>query len=515
MNHEQYDVVVIGGGPAGSTLSTLLVRQGYRVLTIEREKFPRFHVGESLLPKTQLIWEKLGIAEPLQHLNHTFKYGGDFRIGLDPRKSDYEYSRADFYNIPRDQIQQRPYAYQVERSQFDLFLLNHARQEGVKVFEEAAVREILWEGDKATGIRWRTKEGDEYITKAACIADCSGRHAMIARSRKFLKPHPQIKTSAVFAQFKGVSRDPGIKQGYFNGYFIENGWFWFIPLHSGIMSVGLVMNEPGSSWWSKKNPEEILMTYINRYKFIRDRFARAEQFSKVRMLKGLPYSSERSVGHGWILVGDANFFVDPLFSSGVHIAFDSADKAADAIGKFLEGDRDLQPLRRYEKWSKRYQFHVFQTIATLYGLLKYRVAIESMIEFTGKYSNHLDNPPMRRWTAWIAGDFGRHYWMIYITWVLNSLSTSLGYLRSKLFNLPAWNTEDEFCSEPPLVIPKSAELLGEGNGFKPAPDATSVKDINYQEQWVVPRDFSESNNNQPELAMPGALSVEEAEKVGV
>ena len=493
MNHNHYDIVVIGGGPAGSTLSTLLVLQGYRVLLLEREKFPRFHVGESLLPKTQLIWEKLGIAEPMQHLNHTFKYGGDFRFGLDPRQSNYEYSRVDFYNIPRDQLQQRPYAYQVKRSEFDLFLLNHARKKGVTVFEEASVKEIFWEGDKATGIRWRTKDGLEYITKADCIADCSGRHAMIARSRKFLTPHKTIKTSAAFAQFKHVTRDSGIKQGYFNGYFIENGWFWFIPLHSDIMSVGVVMNEPGSNWWSKKSPEEILLTYINRYKFIRERFEGAEQFSKVRILRGLPYYSKKSVGDGWILVGDANFFVDPLFSSGVHIAFHSAEKAADAIDAFLKDKRNMQPFKSYEQWSKDYQFHVFKTIATLYGLLKYRLAIETMIKFTGKYSNYLDNPFMRHWSAWVAGDFDRHRWMVYITWAMNSIMTGIGYLRKKLFKIPAWDTHKEFCSEPPLQIPKSAELLQNGKSNQ-AQSPTPVSDVNYLDRWVVPSNSSDENS---------------------
>ena len=483
--NSHYDVVVIGAGPAGSTLATLLIRKGYSVLLLEREKFPRFHVGESLLPKTQLIWEKLGIAEPLQHLSHTFKYGGEFRVGVEPHKSDYEYSTVNFYNIPRNQLQQRPFAYQVERSEFDLFLLNHARKEGVTVLEEAAVKEILWEGDTATGIYWRTKDGIEYFTKVECVADCSGRHALISRNRKFLVPHETIKTSAVFGQFKGVTRDSGIKQGYFNGYFIENGWFWFIPLHSDIMSVGVVMNQPGTDWWSHKSPEEILLTYINRYKFIRDRFEAAEQFSKIRMLRGLPYFSKRAVGDGWILVGDANFFVDPLFSSGVHIAFDSADKAADAIDNFLKGNRNIKPFKRYERWSKSYQFHVFKTIGTLYQLLKYRIAIETIIKLIGKYSNHLDTPLLRRWSAWIAGDFNRHHWMIYCTWVINSFLFGIGYLREKLLKIPAWDTHKEFCSQPPLLIPKSAELLGNENGVNLAPVFVSGQDANYSESWVV------------------------------
>ncbi len=493
-NHSYYDVVVIGGGPAGSTLSTFLVRKGYRVLLLEREKFPRFHVGESLLPGTQLIWEKLGIAEPMQHLGHTFKYAGEFRIGLDPRKSDYEYSINRFNNVPRKQLQERPYAYQVERSEFDLFLLNHARQQGVIVFEEAAVKEVLWEGDKATGIRWRTKDGIEYITQAECVADCSGRQTLIARSRKILVPNKNIKTSAVFGHFKNVTRDRGIRQSYFNGYFIENGWMWFIPLHSDIMSVGLVMNEPGTSWWSKKSPEEILLTYINRYKFIRERFEHAEQLSQVRMLRGLSYASERATGDNWILVGDANFFVDPLYSSGVHIAFDSAEKAVDAIDRFLQSNRNMKFLKRYEQWSKKYQFHLFTTMGILYKMLKYRVAVETYVKLTGKYSNHWDNSILRRLNAWGTGHFNRFYWVLYGSWVFSALLIGIGQVREKLLSIPGWDTHAEFCSEPPLTIPKSAELLRSGKGSNPAPSIYPVHDVSYPEQWAVTSDQSNAGS---------------------
>lgn len=493
MNHTHYDVVVIGGGPAGSTLSTLLVRQGYRVLLLEREKFPRFHVGESLLPTTQRIWEKLGIAEPMQHLGHTFKYAGEFRIGLDPRKSDYEYSTNRFNNIPRQKLQERPYAYQVERSEFDLFLLNHAREQGVTVYEESVVKEVIWQEEKATGIRWRTKEGIEYLTQVECIADCSGRHALIARNQKFLVPHPKIKTSAVFGHFKGVSRDAGIRQGYFNGYFIENGWFWFIPLNSDIMSVGLVMNEPATNDWSHQNPEEILLTQINRYKFIRDRFANAEQYSKIRMLRGLPYSSKKSVGDGWILVGDANFFVDPLYSSGVHIAFHSAEKAAEAIAEFLQSQRNLKPFQQYERWSKKYQFHVFTTMSLLYEMLKDRVAMEIYIKLSGKYSNHWNNPILRRVNAWGTGHFDKFYLALYSTWLFSFFLITLGKIRQKL-GISGWDTHQQFCAEPPLQIPKSAEFW-QNNEKDRDRTPNPVNDVNYLDRWVVPRDFANENTS--------------------
>jgi hypothetical protein len=314
-----------------------------------------------------------------------------------------------------------------------------------------------------------------------------------------LVSHKTIKTSAVFAQFKHVTRDSGIRQGYFNGYFIENGWMWFIPLHSDIMSVGVVMNKPGADWWSQKSPEEILFTYVNRYKFIKERFENAEQLSKVRMLRGLPYTSKRSAGDGWLLVGDANFFVDPLYSSGVHIAFDSAEKAADAIAAFLQCQRDFKPLKRYEQWGKKYQFHVFGTINILYKMLKDRVAMETYIKLSGKYGNHWDNPILRRVNAWGTGHFDKFYWALYSTWLFSALLIGIANLRKKL-GIAGWDTHSEFCTEPQLIIPKSAEFL-ERESTKDSNSSLPASNVNYQEHWIAPTDLSTQTNSSVDLAV--------------
>ena len=500
MRHGHYDVVVIGGGPAGAALSMFLVRKGYRVLVLEREKFPRFHVGESLLPGTQLVWEKLGLAEKMQHLGNTFKYAGEFRIGLDPNKTDYEYSRGSFNTYPQSSRLERPYSYQVDRAEFDQWLLNQAREAGVLAFEEAVVKEVLWEGDRATGVRWKDRDGVEYSTQADFVADCSGRHAMISRARKFLQADDTIKTSAVFGQFRGVQRDPGVRQGYFNGYFLEHGWMWFIPLHSDVMSVGVVMNKPGMGWWGNKNPEEILLTYINRYKFIKDRFMKAEQISKVRTLRGLPYTSSRCAGDGWCLVGDSNFFVDPLYSSGVHIAFSSAEKASEAIDRFLKGKRDPGAMAHYERWAKSYAYHIFTTMGILYKMLPYYRAMHFYVTATGKYGNQWDGFVLRHANAWGTGNYDDHRWSTYCMW---SVGVPVAYLCKALHRLsghPGWQGYEKECSEPPLTIPKAPEFFGQGSGRKAYKPATAIQQAEFMEHWAVPMDSSD------ERGLPGSLA---------
>ena len=448
MNHGSYDVVVIGGGPAGSTLSTLLVKQGYTVLLLEKGKFPRFHVGESLLPATQAIWHKLGITESLENLaQKRYKDSAEFRIGLSPDSPDYESASIDFTkpeNWSAKDFPNHPYAYQVERSQFDLLLLNHARQQGVRVCESATVREIIWSGDKATGVRWRDHDGLEHLTSAKCIADCSGRQALIAKSKNWLVEDKTIKTSAVFGHFANVTPNPGKEQGAISIYFIENGWIWFIPLHSNKMSVGVVVNKPESNWWHKKNPQDILLTYINRYKFLQTRFESAQQTSKTRLLRNLSYAAKQTAGNGWLLVGDANFFVDPFLSSGVQVAFKTAEKAAIAINEYLQSNSNLQPLQAYAKWCQSYKFHVVVTMRLMYGLMRYQFAIRTFIMAIKNSLKIKPNRLERGFIAWTLGNFDRHHWSLYFMWHVFYTFITVAKIRQLILRQNPWSDYPKF-----------------------------------------------------------------------
>ncbi|MEM9275891.1 MAG: NAD(P)/FAD-dependent oxidoreductase [Cyanobacteria bacterium P01_F01_bin.143] len=461
-NHSNYDVVVIGGGPAGSTLATFLVKQKYSVLLLEREKFPRFHIGESLLPATQVIWEKLGLTKALENLaEKKYKDSAEFRIGLNPQSSDYEYARIDFTepnNWPEQDFPQNPYAYQVERSEFDLLLLNNSRQQGVTVCEKAIVKEIIWEGDRATGVRWRNSDGLKQITKAKCIADCSGRQALIARSQKLLVQDPVIKTSAVFGHFQNVTPNAGREQGAITVNFLENGWIWFIPLHSNMMSVGVVVNQPESDWWRGKSPQDILLTYINRYKFLRTRFESAEQVSKIRILHNLSYASSQIVGNGWLLVGDANFFVDPFLSSGVQVAFKTAEQAAIAIDKYIQHD-SLRSLKVYENWCKKYQFHVFVTMRLFYRMMRYQFAMQTFINAINHSLKTKPNRLERGFIAWTLGNFDRYYSSVYLIWIVFWTLIIISKIRHRLFREQSWSSSQVFCSETELKIENSNHVI--------------------------------------------------------
>jgi flavin-dependent dehydrogenase len=338
------DVVVIGGGPAGSTCSTLLAKHGRKVELFEREKFPRFHIGESLIPQTYFVLERLDMLPKLRTSHFVKKYSVQF-VNQRGKLSE------PFYFIDN-----KPHAssqtWQVRRSEFDHLMLNNAREHGVSVREGVRVLEVLFEGDKAVGVRIKTEDGNEQEVRSKVVVDASGQSSMLIDRLGLREWDPVLKKAAVWTYWKGAYRDTGRDEGATLVIQTEGkkGWFWYIPLHDDIISVGVVA---GYDYLFKERPnkdlEAIYFEEVARAPGLQPRIKNATRCDIFRAQKEYSYRASRAAGNGWALCGDAFGFLDPLYSSGVLLALTSGSMLADSIAEGLaNGDTSEKQLRKWE-----------------------------------------------------------------------------------------------------------------------------------------------------------------------
>src|SRR5215217_1191764 len=305
------DALVIGGGPGGSTTATMLARKGYRVLLLERERFPREHIGESLLPASMPILEELGVLPAIQAEGFLPKFGATMVWGRDPTAWSWYF---------RETNRRYPHAYQVWRPRFDQILLENARAHGVDVREGHNALEVLFEAGRATGVRY-TAEAGEATVRAAIVVDASGQGALLGRRLELRRWDVAFQNLAVYGYFAGARRLPPPDE---TNIFIESyphGWFWGIPLHTGVMSVGAVVDRhTGQEGIRAEGALGFLRGQIAQAPAMATMLRDAELVSGPVVIKDWSYVSDAVTGDGWILVGDAACFIDPLFSSGVHLA---------------------------------------------------------------------------------------------------------------------------------------------------------------------------------------------------
>jgi flavin-dependent dehydrogenase len=339
------DVIVIGGGPAGSTVSTLVAQQGHRVQLFERERFPRFHIGESLIPETYWVLKRLNMLQKMQNSRFVKKYSVKF-VNAEGRES------APFYfwdNKPHECSQ----TWQVVRSEFDQMMLNNAREHGVEACEGVRVHDVLFEGDRAVGVRIRGEDGGFRDVRAEVVVDASGQNGLLMNRLGLRVWDPILNKGAIWTYWEGAHRDSGRDEGATlviqNGN--RSGWFWYIPLHDNITSVGVVApfdylfkGRPG---YPQTYDEDVAAC-----PGVRERVANASRVTGYFATKDYSYRSTRVAGDGWVLVGDAFGFLDPLYSSGVLLALKSGELAADAIGEGLaKGDTSAAQLGH---WGPRF-----------------------------------------------------------------------------------------------------------------------------------------------------------------
>lgn len=329
VQHPDCEVVVIGGGPAGSAASTLIAEAGHRVCLYERERFPRFHVGESLIPETYWVLQRLGMIDKLKKSSFVKKYSVQFFSA-----NGQESAPFDFWDHKPHESSQ---TWQVMRSEFDAMLLSNAREHGVEVHQGVRVREVLFEGERATGVRVQRPDGSEQVIGARVVVDASGQSALLMNKFKLRVWDPILNKGAIWAYFRGAARGTGRDEGATLILQTGNrqGWFWFIPLHEDRSSVGVVapfdylFKRPGTH-------EETFWQEVETCPAIQERLSPSERISDYRATRDFSYRARTLAGDGWVLVGDAFGFLDPLYSSGILLALESGRLAADAIVEGLE-----------------------------------------------------------------------------------------------------------------------------------------------------------------------------------
>lgn len=349
---EEFDVVVIGGGPGGSTAATLLAMQNHRVLLLEREKFPRYSIGESLLPATiHGVCKILGLSEELKEAGFVRKLGGTFRWGTSQEPWTFNFSTASSIAAPK------AYAYQVERSKFDHILLKNASDKGVDVREQHSVTEVLFEDGRAVGVDFTDADGNAHRATSRYVIDASGHRGQIYKHVGERIYSNFFQNLALFGYYENGGRFAPPRAGNIFCAAFEEGWFWYIPLSDTLTSVGAVVSKEHADRL-KEGHEEAMNRFIASCPEIADLLKNATrvtegQYGELRVRRDWSYTNERFWKPGLVLVGDAACFIDPVFSSGVHLATYSALLAARSINSILTDDMD--ETRCFDEFEKRYR----------------------------------------------------------------------------------------------------------------------------------------------------------------
>ncbi len=329
----EYEAIVIGGGPAGSTASALLAEHGHKVLLLEREPFPRYHIGESLIPYTWFTLDRLGVVDWLKQSACPKKYSVQF-VSITGRVSQPFY----FFQTIKHECSM---TWQVWRGEFDAMLLDNARRKGAEVRQGVAVRDVIMDGDRVVGVRADPGDGKLEEIRARAVVDASGRDSMLSRRFGWKDRDADLNKIAVWSYFKGAQRDPGLDEGATTvAYVPQKGWFWYIPLHSDIVSVGVV-GEPSYLYRDTRDPSVIFERELKACKWIHDHVKVGQQVEPVRVTGEYSYHSRRIGGDGFCLAGDAFAFLDPLFSTGVFLALKSGEMAADTLHEVLAAGRPV------------------------------------------------------------------------------------------------------------------------------------------------------------------------------
>jgi flavin-dependent dehydrogenase len=335
------DVLVMGGGPAGSTAAILLAGKGYRVVLLEKARHPRFHIGESLLPANLPLFERLGVADRIRAIGME-KWGAEFISPWDGRHQEFEFADAWDKSLAL--------SYQVRRSAFDEILIRRAAEAGALVIEGCRVREVQFpDGGRSARVEAVHEDGRTGCWEARYLVDATGRDTFMANRLKAKQRNKKHNSAAMYAHFTGARREAGKREGNIGIYWFDHGWFWFIPLSDGYTSIGAVV-WPSHMKTRAVELREFFLSTIALCPPLAERLAGATLASEVEATGNYSYTSDITHGDNYLLVGDAYAFVDPVFSTGVMLAMTSAAAAADTIDDCCKNPEfAARAMKRYDR----------------------------------------------------------------------------------------------------------------------------------------------------------------------
>ena len=344
VERRECDVLVIGGGPAGTTVAPLLAEQGYKVVILEKAHHPRFHIGESLLPANLPLFERMGIAEQVKAIGMV-KPGAEF---VSPH---HEHTQV--FNFAEAWDKSMPTAYQVKRAEFDEILIRNAEKKGVEVHEGCKAKTVDFLPDNSVAVRAMHDDGHESEWHARFLVDASGRDTFLSNKFQIKHRNPKHNSSAVYGHFSHAKRHEGAAEGNITIFWFEHGWFWFIPMMNDTTSIGMVTWPYYMKTKGDRSLKEFLMDGIAMCPALAMRLKDAELMTEVEATGNFSYVSERCHGANYVMLGDAYAFIDPVFSSGVLLAMNSGVIAADAIDACLKDPAKAPAaLKRFDQLMK-------------------------------------------------------------------------------------------------------------------------------------------------------------------
>ena len=360
--NQSYDVVVAGGGPAGAATATLIADQGYSVLLLERDLEPRFKIGESLMPATYWTFERLGMLDKMHDSPFVQKHSVQFFPGSGKGTAPFYFST----------VEEGPSAqtWQVVRSEFDQMLLDNASEKGVEVHRGARVREVVMEGERAVGARVVLPTGQEREISSRVFVDATGQRALLSDQLKMRDFNPCLQHASFFAHFENAVRGEGRDEGATLILHNEDqsAWFWYIPLPDDVMSVGVVGSLDYLIRSRSGDPQSVFEAELAKCPQVAERLTDARQLRPVEVARDFSYVARQMAGDGWILVGDAFGFLDPIYSSGVFLALKSGEFAADAVlDAFEHDDPSAERLRQFESEYLRGMDAIRQLVYAFYS----------------------------------------------------------------------------------------------------------------------------------------------------